>query len=407
VRMGYLPARRWLRTVLLSGALIVYGAAGIWTQLHFTSRLPSDLDIYLNSGHKALAGLDPYQPYQIGASFVYPPVALLLFGPLSTFSATAAHRMWAVVSLSAYLAVLLIAWRGLTPGRSVMPPPWSIVILLFFAPLWETVSVGQVNSLVLLGITLFALGMVNHRYAWLGDMGLVFAIAVKISPIVLLALPLVLRDWPRVIRIVLGLAVLALLSFLAYGAVPWLGFVRSLPTLLQGYPGLVNEAITPSAQWLLSRVAPGQGVGPLSSVISVIALTIWTAVLLTRGQVVDRSVLLAFGLVTMTLSSSLIWYHHLLFLVLPLTLLLWNQTPRIARNPWLILLASTAVCLIQVNRFIEKELHLPPFAAILGYLSIYLAIALYLLLTGVKVTRPAPEGRPDQASPLDHPVTNE
>ena len=78
--MAYLPARRWLRTILLSGVLIVYAAAGIWTQLHFTSRLPSDLDIYLNSGHKALAGLDPYQPYQIGASFVYPPVALLLFG---------------------------------------------------------------------------------------------------------------------------------------------------------------------------------------------------------------------------------------------------------------------------------------------------------------------------------------
>lgn len=361
--------------------LIAYVAAGLWTQVRYTSRLINDFDIYLGAGQKIMAGLDPYQPFEIGASFVYPPTALLLFGPLSTLSPITVHWLWATVTISAYLVTIVIVWKYALRGKLTIPSSWAIVLLLFFAPFWESVSIGQVNTLMLLGVALFLLGLLRHRFAWLGDISLGIVIAVKISPLVLVALPLVNRDWLRIFRIALSLAILIFLSLFIYGPTPWFSFVQFLPILMKGYPDPVNETIPPSAQWLLSQIAPEYQINPLvGRLISIIMLMIWVIVLLTRNTKTDPRLLLGFGITTMTLSSSLIWFHHLVFLVIPFLLVLWNNALFVPSARWLSLSGVIAMCLIQISRIIEKELHLPPFAAIAGYLFLYFVTAFFVMI---------------------------
>lgn len=77
------------------------------------------------------------------------------------------------------------------------------------------------------------------------------------------------------------------------------------------------------------------------------------------------------GVVTMTISSSLIWYHHLVFLTIPLTYLILSQEA--GQRAWIPRLGWVALGLIQLDRLVEFRFGMPPLLAIAGYLIIYVA----------------------------------
>ncbi len=217
--------RRALAFGLLPLGVILYFFFSRWSEANVSPTLPLDLQIYLDAARRAWSGANPYQPFDIGTSWVYPPSALAFFAPLATFPPGMARFLWAALSMTASLGALAVAWLALRPR---MAPQRQIVVaglVLFYAPLLETVTVGQVNCLVWLGLALFALGMVDPRYDWLGDIGLAVAISIKITPALLLLIPLARRDWRRCARVGLGILALAILSILLYGLTPWPGFL--------------------------------------------------------------------------------------------------------------------------------------------------------------------------------------
>jgi hypothetical protein len=68
--------RKYLAILAIIAAFIIYAGVSLWTLTNINHQFISDIDIYLRAGNRILRSEDPYQPFSVGTSFVYPPVAL-------------------------------------------------------------------------------------------------------------------------------------------------------------------------------------------------------------------------------------------------------------------------------------------------------------------------------------------
>gem|GEM_PF-5144718 len=85
------------RSLLLPIVLGLSLFIALWVQTNINYRFNSDLGIYLRAGQKVLQKENPYQPFEIGKSFIYPPTALLIFAPLSLSQNS--KVIWSTLSL--------------------------------------------------------------------------------------------------------------------------------------------------------------------------------------------------------------------------------------------------------------------------------------------------------------------
>ncbi|MBX0327903.1 DUF2029 domain-containing protein [Oscillochloris sp. ZM17-4] len=355
-------ARPAVRVMAARAAMVaIFLVAAIWTQVVVVPGLASDLVVYLRAAARSLSGGDPYQPFLIGASYVYPPPALALFGPLTALTQPDAQAFWRLLSALAIIGSILSLRRAFAMAVPVpLGTTWLLALAASFAPLWESLTIGQVNALVLLGISLFILGYRDRRWAWAGDLGLAGAIMLKISPLLLLALPLLRRDWPRCLRVSLGLLGLSLLALPWFGPQLWVGFLAIVPQLLQG--GDANP-------YNLSLSAMGFRLGPSAALIGRLlaaALPLLWLLLCLRDRRGDPRPLLALGVLVMMIGSNLVWYHHLVFLAVPLAWLLIGTTvggPALA--------GLIGLSLVQLAGPATFVLGLGPWAAAAGYLTLF------------------------------------
>lgn len=346
-------------------------STALWVQVKINSHLPTDIPIYLYAGYEALNNQNAYQPFEIGSSFIYPPTALLVFAPLQKTNHPI--EIWTAINVISMLLSILLIFK-LSPNQIGQPAMKYLAIgTMFYAPFWEQLTIGQVNSLVLLGIALFILGVSDPRYSWIGDFGLAAAISIKISPILLVAYPLLRSDWQRLIRISLYLLFLATLSIFLFGLPTWFDFLKILPEVARGYPGMNNQTIDTLVKWLA-----GSDIEWIRPLFSTFALVFWIVALVHSRKHVNATAALNFGIVTMTISSSLIWYHHHVFLLAPIVYLLLSTQKESDVGYAILFLTLSGTALINSNRVFEYLLNIPPITAILGYLMIYLASALNL-----------------------------
>lgn len=364
------------RAIALAGPVIggmgLYLAAGLWNHWNVHPGLALDLEIYLRAGRLALAGQIPYDPPElnvIGVSFVYPPPTVPLFAALAAIEPWLAHGLWLVGSVALYTLALL----GIYAAQEGVGRAGLLAVLglgLGFAPFLENVAIGQINSLMLFGLALFVLGHAIRRLAWAGDVALAAVILIKLTPVALLFWPLARGDWRRLARVALGVVALSLPALALYGPAPWMAFAQLLPDLLGGVPrNPYNQAL---AAVLTGLTAPGSAVEQaaawLGRAFSPGLLGSWAAICW-RRRGANAGAILACGVAILTVSSSLIWYHHLVFLALPLA---WLALAAPRRPPWPGL-ALLALGLIQATRPIEFGLGMPPWPAVAGYLILVIA----------------------------------
>ncbi|MCS6883171.1 MAG: glycosyltransferase family 87 protein [Oscillochloridaceae bacterium] len=365
--------REVVRTSAVIAGMGLYLAAGLWNHLYVHSGLALDLEIYLRAGRQALAGQIPYDPPElnvIGVSFVYPPPTIPLFAALAAVEPWLAHGLWLAGSVALYALALLgiyAAQEGVERSILVVAP----VLGLGFAPFLENLAIGQINSLMLFGLVLFVLGHIERRLAWAGDVALAAVLLIKLTPVVLLLWPLARGDWRRLARVTLGVVVLSLPALALYGTAPWLAFAQLLPDLLEGVPrNPYNQALTAV---LTGLTAPGsaaeRAAAWLGRAFSLGLLATWAAICWRRRGANDGGAILACGVAIHTVSSSLLWYHHLVFLALPLA---WLALAAPRRPPWPGL-ALLALGLIQATRPIESGLGMPPWPAVAGYVILVIA----------------------------------
>lgn len=262
---------------------------------------------------------------------------------------------WALNVGLLLLIVLSLARRfGGDPAQQAY---WA-TLALPFAPFLELLHIGQINIITLFGVALVFL--YQNRSAVLSGFGLALAALTKLSPLVLIAYLVACRQL-KPILFGFGLIVVAsLLSTLRYDAsladyvetVRWLSgqfplgdnshsFVsklRALGMLLREDP-----VLAPIARLLINFYLTQ----PLLSVLP-IALIVGASLLFRLWKGGANEPVFAVTVLGMALVPNVMWYHHYVFLLLPL--LVWAGWRRF---DWRVLAwCSVGLLLIQLDRWL-------------------------------------------------------
>lgn len=203
-----------------------------------------------------------------------------------------------------------------------------------------------------------------------GDLGLAAAISLKMPPIILLAVPVVAMEIKRSLRILGFGALFAIASVLFFGIGPWMEFGHVLPMGFHDAPIPFNEALVPTLSRLygprLSQVDPGL-VGRFFR-LALIILRLAALVAL-RGRHVKPGSLLSLGVTTMTISLPLVWFHHLVFLLIPVLYLALSLDASNKDDQVIAVLLLSGIVAINASRLLETRIGVP-IGAMAGYFAI-------------------------------------
>jgi alpha-1,2-mannosyltransferase len=202
----------WVALAAMAVTLAVFLAQA----LHKATR-PGGYDLtgYLAATHAMMAGQDPYAAPTL-YSYIYPLFLCVVLAPLSVLPSPALDVAWFALGVAALGAsawmVLRRAAPRLSPADTVVPLAATFVVLA--GVVQNNLLNGQVNPLVLLACVLFLAEYLRGRRVSAALL-LGAAIALKLTPVVLVVYLLARREWLTVM-----LAGLATLVFAA--ALPWM-----------------------------------------------------------------------------------------------------------------------------------------------------------------------------------------
>ena len=197
-------------------------------------------------------GFDGFLPWK------YPPTALLILLPLAALPLLAAHLVWALLTLGAFL-VVIFRTAGLNAVLAAVAVPLTVPEIIMGQNGFATAS--------LIGLSL----LVAQSRPFLAGM-LVGLLSFK--PQLCLLLPVVIlarRDWRGVAGIALSGILLAAASAWAFGLDVWLAFFRSL----HGNAAAFGQGAVP---WFALQSVYAQartlGVGPHLAIFAQASLTV-------------------------------------------------------------------------------------------------------------------------------------
>ena len=270
--------------------------------MRFQSSL-GDWEIFRHASHSALHGRSPYSipdPTALAQNdkFVYPPATALLIAPLAVLPDDAGRLLVLLLTLACVpVALRLLGVRD-----------WRCYgLALVTAPVVNTVSLGALSSLLLLGVA------AGWRYR---DRRHVAAAVTAVTALSKLFV------WPLFVwlfatrRLRTGLEAAALGLVLLFGGWAAIGFAG-----LRGYPHLLHllsqvEAVQSYSLVGLFRLEGG----PATALTAGLVVAVFAAVLFTaRGRDGDRRAL-AVAVVGALVATPVLWLHYLVLLFVPLAL---------------------------------------------------------------------------------------
>ncbi len=235
------PPRNWKQLlawliVLISLVLVIRIASNSkWSQW--------DLRVYYHASEAFLCGSDPYDSSQwseaadnsMELEYVYPPITLLLFAPLTILPYSVA--VWVFIFLkAACLALLITTWiKWFVPDKRFGPQFWFFIVFAFNRAVYIDFRVGNIAVFVQLLIWLALAFFLRKRFN-LFTVVIVAASLFKVFPILFLGL-LLFPGSKRSRRLLFsGIAVFALVNA---------GMCLFWPGLFQGFlnnAGSISES---------------------------------------------------------------------------------------------------------------------------------------------------------------------
>ncbi|WP_042413611.1 glycosyltransferase 87 family protein [Streptacidiphilus anmyonensis] len=324
--------------------------------------------------------------------FTYPPVAALLFTPLTLLPLQLA---WGVMAVASTLALAFVVRTPLGVGKARWTPAAALTLVGAFAlePVWRTFSLGQVNLLLLALVVADALLLPRTR--WGGTL-IGLAAAVKLTPLVFVAHLLVTgrrADAARAVGVFVGLNLLGAL-LLPADTVSYVtgGMTGGDDATGNAWGG--NQSLNGLVQRLTGQASWAFAVAATAACVCVVVALLLARRLHRRGEALGA--LLVTGCAG-ALASPISWSHHWVFVV-PLAALLVRQARRSsARGPRLLLGALVAVfsgwSLFVVPIGEQRELTWNPLQMLLGNAYVLVGVAALALLAW-RLLRPGAEPAP-------------
>lgn len=285
-------------------------------------------------------GLDPYTPDDLQRAahlaglpgvhpYFYPPFLAEVMRPLTRLKVFDARLVWFWLTVGCFVAAIALLQRWLARRNDGAATAFVVAVSVLW-PLRSTNMMAQVNALVLL---LLAVWWVRREKSPSAGVFLGVAAAIKMSPALLVLVPLTERRFREAAVVVATGAVLVLGSCLVLGA-PGQRFLGDvLFGFLPGHryhglrvpiPLLGNHSLGALAYWLFDHGEPWADPLRLSPVAARFHLAAVTTLLL--GFVVavfrrvPREARATALVVVMVLAPTFAFEHHVSFAVLPIAL---------------------------------------------------------------------------------------
>jgi alpha-1,2-mannosyltransferase len=262
-----------LAILLLAAAATVWSVQGVRKAERSTG---NDLVGYLAASEALYNGADPYRvPDRF--PYIYPLFFAAAIYPLSALSVPAASVIWSLIQL-ACLAYILRSGRlarGLPPGELAILA--ALLVAVFGDVLQNELANGQVN-LVVLALALAGIRL-ETRSLYFGPLLLGAAVAVKLTPALLLVYWCVKGRWRSVLAASAWALALTLLPWAVVGHRLWslyAAYVEDFLLARIGAPALDGIIFTPAGFWAwLTGTSAGGVAGVISAAAVVSGLVLW------------------------------------------------------------------------------------------------------------------------------------
>ena len=323
-----------------------------------------------------------------GAAANYPPLFYVLMQPWVLLPFGAAALAWLVAAQVALGTSLVLALRRV-PAAHPAAVAAAAMVAFNYQPLTESLALGQSNAALLLLLTL-TWWAVRAAHPWMAALAAGAAVHVKPQ----FGLMIVLLWWvgqravaarAAAVAAAGGAAGLALLGVRHHA--DYLGYVTSMPRYLHAW----TDNISPHGA--LHRVLDG-GLG--SPAVEGLALALGVGIAVTVARALPRAVETAspafdwawgLGLAAILLVSPLTEEHHLVILLLPLTLLLL-RADGLRASTGAVLAVSVLLVAARYSLARAPVLHAGPAAVLLMGKIVGVAGVAYVLARCLRETRP-------------------
>lgn len=336
-----------LRRILWRTLIGIYLLLGIYTEIGLIQMKPlpetflDDFAIYERAAKDAVQGKDPYSETNIGSAFLYPPQSLLFFEIFNLIRQRTV-QIWFFflvnIGLMTYMVYGVIKYYKLSQSQA-----WFLYPLaLGFAPFLEVLHVGQVNQFVEFG--LFLTFVYSASLPILAALGLSIAILFKVTPVVFALYLFVTKKWKALVAAVAIILFISFLAWIRYGGPIFGRYLEVFRYLLGQFPsGFISHSLFA----VINRLWPIESYATiLNSGLRIYLLLVMASSLISYYTGNMNLFFVVVGL-AVTLTSNVLWYHHYVFFLLPLLILMcWSRL-----NPYVVAWCLLGFIIIQIDRF--------------------------------------------------------
>jgi hypothetical protein len=357
------------------------------------------LDPYLNHPENGGAIQHPRMNYPEISGYIYPPTLLPLFGALAKLSYDDARTAWLAIDVTAF-ALLIACAVAVSRGRRLEVLTAAVLLTMVSFAFFYHVHEGQIDMLVA-ALSISAFLLYPRWKGWPSAALLAVSVAMKVSPILLVAvIALYFRDWRFLLKVlacgvVVLLGSLALVDFALYREF----VVKILPTIAGSDSSPYNQ--TPLRFWWKypAAVKIGSALG-----YAALLFLVWIAGKNSRrlrqaerrvDLRTERLAVLLLAVVLMLLFSPLAWQMAYVWAIVPMALMLTATPPR--GKEWAVVVLSVGAALLSMRMWPYRVLDM---TNIIGAAVTALCLMLYYLPLDLERLRAAsPADEADAPSP--------
>ncbi len=319
-----------------------------------------------------LYDLEELHANHLGTTYKYPPFFVLVMGPLTDLSFSAAIHIWRAFNsvLIGVSAWLLWRWSG-RPFRS-----WSTLALMYmvmaFQQLMDTLGYAQVDIIVLAGLAAALWSLGRQQWTWWA-IALAVPAAIKLYPAYLIIHAAALRRWQSLVAFLVAFGALAGLAIVFLGLDVHVTYVREvLPLIGGGTAWTENQTLN----GFLNRLAgapiklqpdPASIVRPLTY----IGALLLTGLTWLRVQRLTATAGFGLWIVTMLMLLPAAWIHYQVILLIPFYQAFVRSEYAPDDVAWHSLLlyglAWLLLCYGNQWTFFDNKLHGPIWSLVLSY----------------------------------------
>ena len=342
------PSMLWIVGFASAAVLAIYS---LW----YSANEPEmDFQVYRSGGrHIFESGLYSSQIEVLGRHlvFTYPPVAALLFWPISHLSVFTGQILWNAINLVALLALIALS---VAAARSRRPAPsdWRAALLLLtpFAlllyPVRSDLALGQINLLLVLMILAdLTTGLSWRSHSFPHGVLVGLAAAVKLTPLVFIPYLVLSRQWRAARNATLTFVLATGALFVVSPHASWSYFTEDALDVKR-----VGDSLTVGNQALHAAIIRAH-LSPAPMLFGLIEAVVLCGGVAIAAVAYRRSSRLLAVLVcaaTGLMLSPISWLHHYVWIV-PAVLWLAVGEDRPAKGEWWAVAAALVFVVVPPN----------------------------------------------------------